>query len=65
MNLSRIALAAVRAFLAYLMLGGLLFGLLPTLRNEFRKYHAVYRSQEGIMSVMRVGMVAMFWPCLR
>ena len=58
MNIPRIALAAMGAFVAYFVLGGLSFVLLP-LRNEF-KYPAVYRSQEGIKSVMPAGMAAMF-----
>jgi hypothetical protein len=60
MNLWRIALAAVGAFVAYFALGGLLFGLLPAMRNEFQKYPAVYRPQEGQMSHMPAGMAAMF-----
>ena len=60
MNPARIALASIGAFLAYFVVGGLAFGLLPSLRNEFLKYPAVYRSQEGIKSVMPVGMAAMF-----
>jgi hypothetical protein len=60
MNLSRIALAALGGFVAYFILGGLAFGLLPSLRNEFLKYPDVYRSQEGIKSVMPAGMAAMF-----
>jgi hypothetical protein len=60
MNLWRIALAAVGAFAAYFALGGLLFGLLPAMRNEFQKYPAVYRPQEGQMSHMPAGMAAMF-----
>jgi hypothetical protein len=35
MNLSRIALAALAGFDAYFILGGLTFGLFPSLRNEF------------------------------
>ena len=34
--------------------------MLPSLKTEFRKYPAVYRSQEGIKAVMPAGMVAMF-----
>jgi len=34
--------------------------VLPSLKTEFRKYPAVYRSQEGIKAVMPAGMVAMF-----
>jgi hypothetical protein len=60
MNLSRIALATLGAFAAYFALGGLIFGLLPSLKNEFLKYPAVYRSQQGQMSAMPAGMVAMF-----
>jgi len=63
MNLSRIALAALGAFVAYFVLGGLAFGLLP-LKNEFRNYPAVYRSAEGIKSAMPVGMAAMFLSML-
>jgi hypothetical protein len=48
------------AFVAYFVYGGILFGLLPWLRTEFAKYPAVYRSQEGIRSVMPFGMLAMF-----
>jgi hypothetical protein len=34
------------------LLGGLPFAVIPALRNEFLKYPAVYRSQEGIKAVM-------------
>jgi hypothetical protein len=60
MNLSRIALAALGGFMAYFAVGGLAFGLLPSLKSEFLKYPGVYRSQEGIKSVMPLGMAAMF-----
>ncbi len=60
MNIGRIVLAAVGAFAAYFALGGLLFGLLPAMRDEFQKYPAVYRPQEGQMSHMPAGMAAMF-----
>jgi hypothetical protein len=60
MNFTRILLAAFCAFIAYFIYGGILFGLLPWLRTEFAKYPAVYRSQEGIKSVMPFGMIAMF-----
>ncbi|HLJ51231.1 MAG TPA: hypothetical protein VKU01_34720 [Bryobacteraceae bacterium] len=68
MSYSRIALAALGATAAYFVAGGLLFGLLPLLRDEFRRYPAVYRTQEGIKAVMPVGMIAMFFSrfwCLR
>jgi len=60
MNYSRILLAALCAFIAYFIYGGILFGALPWLRTEFAKYPAVYRSQEGIKSTMPFGMFAMF-----
>jgi Protein of unknown function (DUF1761) len=58
-NISRVALAAVAAFIAYFVLGSITFSV-PALRNEFLKYPAVYRGKEGQMSQMPVGMVAMF-----
>ena len=60
MNFVRIVLAALGAFVAYFAVGGLAFAALPWLKDEFLKYSAVYRSQEGIKSVMPVGMAAMF-----
>jgi hypothetical protein len=60
MNLTRIALAALAASVAYFVLGGLLFAVLPWLKNEFHRYPAVYRPQEAIKSIMPAGMVAMF-----
>src|ERR1035441_8384121 len=60
MNFLRIALAALGGFVTYFILGGLAFGLFPSLRNEFLKYPAVYRTQDGIKSHMAAGMVAMF-----
>ena len=59
MNLTRIALASIAAFFAYVAVGGLAFGLLPWLKNEFLKYPNIYRSQEGIKSTMPVGMAFM------
>jgi hypothetical protein len=60
MNISRVALAAVGAFVAYFVLGGLSFILFPSLKDEFLKYPAVYRSPDAMKSVMPLGMVAMF-----
>ena len=60
MNFSRILLAAVGGFVAYFVIGGVAFGAMPWLRNEFLKYPAVYRTQEGIKSVMPAGMAFMF-----
>jgi hypothetical protein len=60
MNLTRIALASIAAFFAYFAVGGLAFGLLPWLKNEFLKYPNIYRSQEGIKITMPIGMAFMF-----
>ena len=59
MNYVRIGLAAVGAFIAYMALGASIFGAMPFLKNEFLKYPAVYRSQEGQMTHMPLGAVAM------
>jgi hypothetical protein len=59
MNFPRIALAALGAFVAYFILGGLLAAP-PALRNEFLKYPGVYRTKEAMMKVMPGGMAAMF-----
>jgi hypothetical protein len=60
MNYTRIALGAFCAFVAYMALGSLFFGTMSSLRREFMKYPAVYRNQEGQMSHLPIGMVAMF-----
>jgi len=59
MNPLRIIFAGLCGFVAYFVIGGLLFAVLPMLKTEFMKYPAVYRSQEGIKSVMPAGMAAM------
>jgi hypothetical protein len=59
MKYTRIALSALGAMIAYFALGFLTFGLLPTLKDEFRKYPAVYRSPEDIRRVMPIGMATM------
>jgi hypothetical protein len=59
MNISRIFLAAAGGFVVYFIFGGLSFAV-SSMKNEFLKYPAVYRSAEGIKSVMPAGMAAMF-----
>jgi hypothetical protein len=54
MNLKRIALAAIAAFFAYFAVGGIVFGLSPWMKDEFRKYPNVYRSEEGIKRTMPI-----------
>jgi hypothetical protein len=60
MNYTRLALAALGGFVAYFVLGGLSFAVVPQLRNEFARYPAVYRTQDAMKSVMPAGMAAMF-----
>jgi hypothetical protein len=60
MNFTRILLAAVGAFAAYFIFGGLTFVLLPSMKTEFAKYPAIYRNHDSIMKVMPIGMAAMF-----
>ena len=55
MNLTRIALAALAALVAYFMVGGIAFAV-PAMRAEFAKYPAVYRGEEADKSVMAFGM---------
>jgi hypothetical protein len=60
MNILRILLAALAAFVAYMLVGGLIFGLIPPLRAEFLKYPAVYRDLNGQMTHMPAGVVGTF-----
>jgi hypothetical protein len=60
MNLLRVFLAALGAFVAYMALGFAIFGLFPSLKTEFLKYPAVYRDEKGQMSKMPVAMVEIF-----
>jgi Protein of unknown function (DUF1761) len=60
MSHGRILLAAAGGFVAYFAFGFLVFGALPMLREEYARYPAVYRNQDGIKKVMPIGMVAMF-----
>ena len=60
MNTMRVVLAALGAFVAYFVAGGVMFVTMPWMKTEFKKYPAVYRSHEAIMRVMPAGMAAMF-----
>ena len=59
-NYMRVLLAAAGGFIAYFAFGFLVFGALPLLREEYAKYPAVYRNQDGIKRVMPIGIAAMF-----
>ena len=56
MHLIWIALAALAAFVAYFVVGGIFFAV-PAMRTEFARYPAVYRSGEATKSVMPAGML--------
>ena len=60
MNYSRLGLAALGGTVASFAFGFLLFGLVPALMNEARKYPAVFRPKEEMMTVMPIGLVATF-----
>jgi hypothetical protein len=60
MNYTRIALASLGAFVAYFIFGGLVFALIPSMKEEFARYPNIYRSHESIMRVMPLGMAFMF-----
>jgi uncharacterized membrane protein len=60
MNFARIAFASLGAFVAYFVFGGLTFVLIPSLKTEFLKYPDVYRNQQGQMSNMPLGMIAIY-----
>lgn len=59
MNYGRLFLAALGAFVAYFLIGGIAFTAGP-MKAEFSKYPQVYRTQEDIAKVMPAGMIAMF-----
>jgi hypothetical protein len=56
MNNARIVRAACLPGL--FAFAGVAFTLIPSRKNEFLKYPAVYRSQDGLKAVMPFGMAA-------
>ena len=60
MNWRRLVAAAFAALVTYFVYGGVTFGLLPWLMEEYRKYPAVYRPAEGIQKLFPVGIAATF-----
>jgi hypothetical protein len=60
MHIGRIVLAALGGFVAYFILGGAMFVVLPVLKVEFQKYPGVYRDHDGQMSHFPMGMAGMF-----
>ncbi|HEV7242534.1 MAG TPA: DUF1761 domain-containing protein [Thermoanaerobaculia bacterium] len=60
MNYSRLGLAALGGTVASFAFGFLVLWLVPALFDEARKYPAVFRPQEEMMTVMPIGLVATF-----
>lgn len=60
LHIVRVFLAALGAFVAYMVTGGILFAAMPWLKKEFKKYPGVYRDESEMMKTMPIGMAAMF-----
>jgi hypothetical protein len=60
MNYSRLGLAALGGTVASFAFGFLVLWLVPALINEARKYPALFRPKEEMMTVMPIGLVATF-----
>ena len=60
MNYSSLVLAALGGTVASFAFGFLVLWLVPGLINEARKYPAVFRPKEEMMTVMPIGLVASF-----
>jgi len=58
MNYSRVALAALGGTVASFAFGFLVIWLVPALMEEGRKYPAVFRPKEEMMSIMPFGFLA-------
>ena len=58
MNYTRLALAALGGTVAQLAVGFLLLGLMPGILEEARKYPAVFRPEDQMMSVLPIAIVA-------
>ena len=64
MNYSRLGLAALGGTVASFAFGFLVLLLVPALFDEARKYPAVFRPREEMMSVMPIGFAASFTAIL-
>ena len=58
MNYSRLALAALAGIVASFATGFIIIALVPALMEEGRKYPAVFRPKEEMMSIMPFGFLA-------
>jgi len=57
MNYLRLGLAALGGTVASFAFGSLVIWLVPALLEEYRKYAAVFRPKEQMMTVMPIGLV--------
>lgn len=64
MNYPRLGLAALGGTVSSFAFGFLVLWLVPALFDEARKYPAVFRPQEEMMTVMPIGLVATFMAIL-
>ena len=64
MNYTRLVLAALAAFVAYFACGTLVWVLVPAMKDEARKFSALFRPHEEMTSMMPVGMAAIFGAVL-
>ena len=60
MNRTRIAIAALSAFVAYFIVGGIFF-VIPAMGAEFANYPSIYRTGDAARSVMAVGMLGILF----
>ncbi len=56
----RIALAAIIGTVVYFVYGGIIFGALPLLRDEYAKFPLLFRTKESMMPLFPIGIAATF-----
>ncbi len=59
-HILQVFLAALGAFVVYMITGGILFAAMPWLKAEFKKHPGVYREEAEMSKTMPIGMLAMF-----
>jgi hypothetical protein len=59
-HLPGIALSALYATVTALVLGGLFFGALRAMRDEYTRHPALYRTKDQMMKLMPLAMISMY-----
>lgn len=59
-HILQVFLAALGAFVVYMITGGILFAAMPWLKTEFKKHPGVFREEADMWKVMPIGMLGMF-----